>query len=125
MAIKGSLGALQRNCPYIARITTKAVHPTRYLIGSNVNIYISVPSYVIACAARLTESYYECKRSKLDSFLSAIGLSSATVLSFKVAVILFLTLALSRNSAVFKRSFGNFMTYGTEEREEVNLLDKY
>lgn len=69
-------------------------------------------------AVRLTEVYYECRKSKLESFFGAVGISSGTALSVKVMVVVLLTVLLSRKQTGNK-SVGTFKTYGIDEREEV------
>lgn len=71
--------------------------------------------------ARLTEAYYECKKNKFDSLVSSIGLSSATALSFKVMVILFVSIVLSKKSPTVNKKTGKFKTYGIEDRNEVTV----
>ena len=68
---------------------------------------------------RLTEVYYECKKTKLDSFITAVGISSATALSLKVAFIIVVTMVMSKNSTVIKKKSSTYKTYGIDERREV------
>lgn len=74
---------------------------------------------VVFSIVRLTEAYYECKMGALDALLAAVGISSATALSFKVACILFVTIVMSKNSTFVKKKFGIYKTYGIDERREV------
>jgi hypothetical protein len=69
---------------------------------------------------RLTEVYYECRKTKIDSLFGAIGISSGTALSVKVVVVILLTLVLSGKKNGDKKT-GAYRTYGIDEREEVRL----
>ena len=68
---------------------------------------------------RLTEVYYECRKSKVDALLGAVGISAGTALSVKVVVVVLLTLVLSGKMNGDKRT-GAYRTYGIDEREEVS-----
>ena len=65
---------------------------------------------------RLTEVYFECRTSILDATNSAVGVSSGTVLSIKVAIVVLLALILTRRR---NQKADKFQTFGFEEREEV------
>mmetsp|Transcript_8750 Transcript_8750/g.14891 ORF Transcript_8750/g.14891 Transcript_8750/m.14891 type:complete len:674 (-) Transcript_8750:138-2159(-) len=68
---------------------------------------------------RLTEVYYECNLGKMDAVMTAIGISSATVLSLKVAVVVFVTVVLAKGSTTLVKKSATFMTYGIDERLEA------
>ena len=63
--------------------------------------------------------YYECKQTKYDSLIGAVGISSGTALSVKLAVVVLLTLVLAGRKNGNKTS-GTYKTYGINEREEVS-----
>lgn len=88
------------------------IYFTKKMINFIVFVYVAI--------VRLTEAYYECKKSAQDSFISAVGLSSATVLSVKVLVVLFVTVVMSRDRNLLKKN-GLYKTYGIDERLEVSF----
>ena len=73
------------------------------------------------CSVRLTEVYYECKVSKLEAFVTAVGISSGNALSVKLLFVVLLT-ALLAGRKTGTRKTGSYRTYGVEEREEVSAL---
>lgn len=76
---------------------------------------------MIIIIVRLTEVYYECKKSKLEAFFGAVGISSGTALSTKVVAVVVLTILFSRRKTGNKAT-GMYRTYGIDEREEVLFL---
>ena len=76
---------------------------------------------IIIIIVRLTEVYYECKKSKLEAFFGAVGISSGTALSTKVVAVVVLTILFSRRKTGNKAT-GMYRTYGIDEREEVLFL---
>ena len=75
-------------------------------------------SYYFFNTVRLTEVYYECSADETSSFFGAVGVSSGTVLSVKVAAVLFLTVFFFGRNLGNKKT-GAYKTYGIDEREEV------
>lgn len=67
---------------------------------------------------RLTEVYYECKKSPISAFFSSVGISSGTALSVKVAVVVGLALLLTGKQSRDEKT-GSYRTYGIDERDEV------
>lgn len=76
---------------------------------------------VFGLIVRLTEVYYECRKTKGSSLSGAVGISSGTALSVKVVLLILLALVLTKKKNGNQKP-GTYITYGIDEREEVSIL---